>query len=594
MFARCIAGLLLAVALDVPAIEPFFAPAQPSGSVEVRLHPTEGLATGQSRLVTFGVPFTRGSLTPAALATVRVTTGGVEIPAHVAALTPWRHRSNATIDGASIRVVRIQIRPTIQATFPAFDTVTVHWGGAPRTQDVAAFEDPRTAWHLVTTGSFLASDNVFEPNVFAVLPAALMSEGVLKPSRSTPFDSSNLPARDDPAAMDAIANWPAFQESERALKNNFYAIINEDDVRVVGNNTSPYRDPNRPVSDPLGTYREPWLYDRAATMFVLYFRSGSFKALREAVRATEYYAARLDGQGFFVPAAAGDVKYAYNESMAYSRWLTADDTHLQRIANTTLGAATFAHVWTPARNFWTERHAAFKLLANVVAYEVHGGVARRDAINQILADLRTHQDGAGGQVPAPRIDGGLYHLGSQHDYDWAEAAYGGSGWMSVLLSDAVVRAYASAEDLDSARFLARLGNFLHATVVTTEDHSYDTYNGPLAMSRYGTLRDGSDGQINFEDVEHSLEVGAHLAWADYFARVAGTPDTRLGDMALTLYETYDAGVNHWIRPGGPTAGLTAYRVSPWRKWGWEHRTSDGFAFALRVGGEAPLFANGFE
>src|SRR5205085_1575959 len=49
------------------AIEPFFAPAVPVGSVDVRLHPTEGVPTGAPVLVTFGVPFPRGSLAPAAL-----------------------------------------------------------------------------------------------------------------------------------------------------------------------------------------------------------------------------------------------------------------------------------------------------------------------------------------------------------------------------------------------------------------------------------------------------------------------------------------------------------------------------------------------
>lgn len=578
-----VAWVLVAIA-PVFAIEPFFAPAQPSSAIEVRLHPTEIVTAGQQKLVTFGVPFPRGSLTPAALANVRVLRSGVEIPAHVAALTPWRHRSNAAIDGQSVRVVRIQINLNFPSTFPAFETVTVSWGGAPRTLDVAEFTDPRTAWHLVTGSSFIAADNVLEPDVYAVLPRGWLVAGALKGSRSTPFDPTNTEPRDNPATNDAIATWPEFREAERAFKNNFYNVINRDDPAVTLANQCPYRD---------GVNREPWLYDRAATMFALYFRSGYFSALREAVRATEYYGARVDAQGFF-NLAPGDVKYAYNESLAYSHWLTADDTQRQRVANTTLGAASFPHAWTPTRNFWTERHAAFKLLANVVAYEVHGGTARRDAVNQILADLRAHQDGAGGQVPLPRIDGGLYHLGTQHDGDWPGASYGGSSWMSVLLSDAVVRAYATGEDAATAQFLARLGNFLHATVVVTTEHSYNTTSAALALPRYAMLRDGSDGQRNFEDVEHALEVAAHLAWADYFARVTGTPDARLGAMALSMYATYDIGVNFWIRPTGPASGLPAYRVAPWRKWGWEHRTSDGIGFALASGAESLLFADGFE
>ena len=74
-------------------------------------------------------------------------------------------------------------------------------------------------------------------------------------------------------------------------------------------------------------------------------------------------------------------------------------------------------------------------------------------------------------------------------------------------------------------------------------------------------------------------MAGQLAWAWYFSNLLGAPEPALRDTALALYASYDASVNHWIRPGGPASGLSAYRVSPWRKWSWEHRSSDGLAFA---------------
>ena len=68
----------------------FFAPAEPAGSVNVRLVPLANVAAGTPEVVTFGVPFTRGSVTPAQLAQVRVLKDGVEVPAFVEQLTPWR------------------------------------------------------------------------------------------------------------------------------------------------------------------------------------------------------------------------------------------------------------------------------------------------------------------------------------------------------------------------------------------------------------------------------------------------------------------------------------------------------------------------
>ena len=124
---------------------PFIAPAQTSGTIDVVLAPTEVVTAGTPRLVTFGMPFPRESITSAGLSTVRVLRNGVEIPAHVAEMTPWRHRSNAAIDGQSVRVARIQITYTFAATFPATETIQVAWGTTPRTLNVPALVNPRTA-----------------------------------------------------------------------------------------------------------------------------------------------------------------------------------------------------------------------------------------------------------------------------------------------------------------------------------------------------------------------------------------------------------------------------------------------------------------
>jgi hypothetical protein len=579
------AAALCCLATQAIAIEPFFAPAVPQGSVEVRLHPTEVVATGVPTLVTFGLPFPRESITVAGLSNVRVLRNGLEIPAHVSEMTPWRHRSNAAIDGQSVRVARIQLSYTFAATFPASETVTVSWGGAARTLDVPVAQDARTAWHQVTSGSFVAADNVFEPDVYAVLPREWLVRGALKSSRSTAFDPSNTESRDSPAANDAIAHWPEFQEAERALKNNFYTATNRDHPSVPLSAYAPYK-----------TSREPWLYDRSATMFILYFRSGFFTALREAVQAGQFYANRQNGAGFFtLDGTTGDVKYAYNECLAYTLWTTGDPQMATRIGQVATAVDAFPHAWTPQRGFWTERHAAFKLLAKVVAYEVLGTPAHRDAVNQILADFRAHQDGAGGQIPANRIDGGLYHFGSQHDGDWDEASLGVSSWMSALLSDAVVRAYATGEDAASAQFLARFGDFASATVVRTTEHDYPTPNA-LALPRYGMLLDGSDGQINSTDVEHALDVASLVAWARYFRELLGGDGETLRLAALDLYATYDEGVNNWIRPGSFSSGLPEFRlqVGVFRKWGWEHRVSDGLAFALIESDPNDIFDDGFE
>ena len=87
--------------------------------------------------------------------------------------------------------------------------------------------------------------------------------------------------------------------------------------------------------------------------------------------------------------------------------------------------------------------------------------------------------------------------------DWADASYGASSWMSALLSDAVVRAYATGEDLATAQFLARFGAFLRATVRITADNDY---GGTLASPRYAMLADGSAEMGLVTKLARSLDV----------------------------------------------------------------------------------------
>src|SRR5688572_33327954 len=117
-----------------------------------------------------------------------------------------------------------------------------------------------------------------------------------------------------------------------------------------------------------------------------------------------------DPEGFI---GGNGAMYSYNECLAYQHWLTGDTdvlTHVAWVVN--------AHEqndeptrWDPALGEWTERHTAFRLLANVVAYEVLGEAAYKSNLLNQAADFIWHQNGAGGLLPAGRVDGGLYHFG---------------------------------------------------------------------------------------------------------------------------------------------------------------------------------------
>jgi hypothetical protein len=567
---RIVAALVLCLTLfpvsSFAAAQPFFSPAETSGSITVKLYPTENVQTGTPQLVTFGVPFPRGSVAMANIDKIRVLKNGVEIPAYVEAQTPWRHLTDASIDGQSVRVARIQIQYTFSVSYPNYETITVEWGTNTRTQNVSAMVDPRSGWHPVTSGTFAASDNVYEPDVYAVLPKEHLSKGMLK-ARMDPFAAGIADTRDDPFVMDATEHWPGYSEYDYSSKNFFYSIINEDDPAVTAPNLNPYK-----------TDYEPWLYDRSAAMYVLYMRSGSFKALREAVRSTDFYKNHIRTDGSF-DLNSFDPKYSYNESMAYTYWLTGDDSVLPVIPRIVDAYQNVATRWSPTLNMFTERHAGFKLLANVVAYEVLGDTAYKNKVSEIVGDFIWHQNGAGGQMPANRIDGGLYHTGKQHT-EGSKNAYLASPWMSALIVDAMVRAYAVSDDPAVAEFIVRMGNFVKAAVRSDNKHQYDTYAGTLAYPDYLIKADGTKDMRSSTDVQHAIDVGGIAGWAYYFSHVLGTPDPSLKQLANDLYFTFDIGVNYWTRPTGPSSGLTAYRVSPWRKYGWEYRTTGSFSWTL--------------
>ncbi len=571
-------ALALMLVRPVVAVEAFFAAPVPAGSVAVDLHATEVVTVNTPVVASFGVPFPRGSITTAQLANLRVLDNGVEIPAYVQSLTPWRHRSDAGIDGQSLRVALVQVEVAFANTSQA-KRVFVEWGGPARSLNRPTRALRASTWHLVTSGSFVAADNVFEPNVYATLPAAWLSRGALRTSQTAPFAADHPATRDDPATNDAIATWPGFTEADHALKNGLYTVVNEDDPLVTVANQCPYK-----------TAFEPWLYDRAATMFTLHFRSGFLKPLREAVRHAEFFRARVNGSGFF-SLNASDNKYSFNESLAYAYWMTGDDTFLPAITNTATAHNGSPHAWSAALGFWTERMVAFKLMAHAIDYEVTGNTTRRDSVNAIVTALAAHQNGMPGGIPANRIDGGWYHTGNQHG-DWDGAAYGASTWMTALLTDALRRAYVTDENPAIADMIRRSGPFLR-TALRTEPGDYGTVLAP----RYVIEHDGTDFAIEapIHDAEHALDVVAAIAWADYFGALVGPRDAQLAPTVDALYDTYDLGVNFWIRPAGPASGLPAFRVNPWRKWGWEHRTSDGLAWAVAAAAaESPLFANGFD
>jgi hypothetical protein len=579
--------------------KPLMAAAETIGTIDVRLHPVEGVAAGTSQLVTFGIPFPRDSITVAGLSKLRVLNArGVEIPAYVEQLTPWRHVNTAALDGTSVRIARVQIRYTFSAIYPNSETVRIDWGYSNRAQSLTSLENPRNGWQPVTAGSFVSGDGVSEPKVYAVLPSATLSKGLLKLGPMRPFEREILAARDDPATMDATEHYPAYTEQMYASKNFFYAHINEDDPRVTAANQIPYK----------AAEGEPWLYDRVSAFYSLYFRSGFFKALRESVRASEYYRVNLYPQGTTPDSAVGAFKlknpnpaayigangamYSYSEGLAYTHWLTGDDLSkdgARLAAKAQQDANDEPDRWSPTSSY-TERHMGIKLMGLVVGYELFGDVpyktgatqTYRERVVTLTNNLIWHQNGAGGALPANRVDGGLWKYGSQEG-NGPSGSLLVSFWQTPFVIDPMVRAYLVTDNLEIAQFIRRTGNALKfaGKSYSPAKRSYFTAAPEnLRLVDYVTLVDGSTYAADGVGPEHTLSVAGAMAWAYYFSKITRQQDDTLKQAANELYRTYDYETNEWIRPTAPASGLTAYRNNPPRRYNWTYKTSGSLSWCL--------------
>jgi hypothetical protein len=576
---------------------PFHAAAVRDGELAVKLHPTESLGTTTSRVVTFGVPFPRGSVLPGEVAKIRVLNAQrQEIAAFVETQTPWRHAVDAAKNGTSIRVARIQIDHVPTVGHPNFDTIYVEWGRSNRTLN-KSFVDPRNSWHVATSGSFVAADGVREPDVFAVLPAQWLSRGAVRAAQMLPFDPVVTESRDSPTVMDATERYPDYLEQQYASKNFFYTAINE---------FGP--DPTPNVLNPHRTVDEPWLYDRASTFYSLYLRSGFFKALREAVRNAEFYRLQLYPAGTTPDSAVGAFKlknpnpagyigangimYSYNEPLAYSYWLMGDDAMVEPIKWIAKGqedATDEVTRWSATGPGYTERHITFRLISHVIAYEVFGDTATilgktttyKQRFQDIMGDMRWHQDGAGGAIPSPRVDGGLWKLGQQQGEGDA-GTYVAAAWHYGQLVDAVVRVYAVTEDTNVAQFIRRTGTFLKAAT-KFQPSQFDAFSGQMRFVDYVTNIDGSTYVRDDPVYQHALQISGALAWAHYFAGLLNVPDATLKTQANDLYFTYDYFVNDRIRPGAPVTSGAAFRIGntdPWRLYNWMYHNSGSLSWAL--------------
>ncbi|HLU66282.1 MAG TPA: hypothetical protein VKZ63_08390 [Kofleriaceae bacterium] len=503
-----------------PGLQP---PVAAAGSVEVTLHPGAEATVGQPAVISFAAPFPRGALADASLLRA-VDQGGEELPVHAEEILPWRSMPGGPEAGASVRAAMVSVEVTLAERAPR--TITLEYGAAP-SATLEPPADPRADWVPVKDGEY-PSGAVREPRVYASFPADWLSSCLLR-GRTT--------------EVGADSSWSWYDES---LIGSAHTAVNDVPAQVTQ------------TIDHLGDF-DPWLFDRSATLFGVYVRTGDVKWLRHAHRSAQYYLSKVTPEGYF-GLKDGDLKYAYGRSLLLDFVLTGDPALVDAIERVAAAASTWNPTYDLGVNFWTERHQTYALLAALAAWQATGKQEHADRVKQIVdaSFALAAQPPAGWKADGCMLHGMTAHEGAGGDVPVC------SPWMSALFGDAVWEYYTQSGDEAALEFLDGLGQYVVDHGLYGGGDGLDFTMPWYLASSAKTFSDAGP----WGDVEHTCDVAGLVARAAYARDQLGSDPAELRAAATELVRGCQYDLNMWHRPDGMAEGLAEWRLAPARKFNW--------------------------
>jgi hypothetical protein len=504
-----------------------------SGVVSVVLHPGPSIPLGEPVVVSFGAPFPPGALADAGLLSAYL--GGEELAIHAEATLPWRVWPGATGGSESVRAAMVSVEVSFDTRAPL--TIELGHGAAP-SRALEPPANPRASWIAVTDGEVPSS--IREPAVYASFPPAWLSDCLLR-SRATPVGSDDR-----------------FGWIDEALIGFAHTAVNDvppEVVELVNINTS-----------------EPWLFDRTATLFSVYVRTGDVKWLRHAHRSAQFYQSKLTEGGYFSLKAGDDLKYSYGRGLLMDYLFTGDPALLDSIDRIADAGRTWNPTYQIGRSFWTERHQTYALLAALSAWEATGTTAHADRAAYILDTSFALADDPPGSWPR---DGCMLHGMTAHEGAGGDVPVC-SPWMSALFADAVWEYYVHSKDQRALSFLSDLGEYVI---------DYGLYDGgegiDLLMPWYlsSSQKEFSDAGP-WGDVEHTCDVAGLVARGAWARRELGDDPAPLRASAEALLDSCAWNLDLWYRPGSTSLGKAEWRLSPSRKFNWWFGTTSDLTWLM--------------
>ena len=481
-----------------------------AGTVDITLHPQSTVTLNQPTNIVFGMPFPKGFVS--STTNIRVlNSSGTEIPSFVVAINHWRNfQSPSTI--VSLRSVQIGITHTFADRNPV--VLRVEWG-SPRSQNISTAFTATSTWTSISSGpnptEYPSSDNVQEPRVYVTHPASWMSQSLLK-TRTT--------------AVNEVSTYSWFDTEFTDFSQTATTLAYQ-------------------------TAYEPWLYDRAQTLYFAYFRTGSVDWLRRGHRAAQFYKANITSSGGF--ALGGDSKYVYGQSMVYDMMLTGDTSLLPVIERTRLPHNGWPTTFSASTGFWTERGQAYAMHAALAAFEATGSATdatRATALFNSVFSMQQNPVSGWTRIGCP------LHTRNQHDPSESIPDVMCSPWMGALISDAVWKYYILSLDNNALIYLADYADYVVNYGLVTQGGLRIPY---YAASTYGNTGSG--------EIDHACDVMGALVKGYWAKEALGRSSTNLtSDINATLTSCRQ--------------NLSSSSISPPRKYNWWFGTNSDFAWML--------------
>lgn len=514
------------------------------GLVTVMLHPNHESAIGAPMVAAFGAPFPRGVLSSVERLVV-LDAEGRELRSHVEELVTWRTLGGSRDSDGSVRAALVYV-PVELADHEPLEIQLAY--GAERTRELGPQEAPPAGWVAIEDDDF--DDPLPEPPVYAVFPPEWLGQAELR-TVTTP--------------VGADEDWSWFDE--------FFVGA----AHTATNDVPEHVWERIDVED-----NEPWLFDRTATLFGVYARTGDVRWLRHAHRSARFYLSHLTDEGFF-EYKDRDLKYVYGQSLLCDMILTGDRTLIEPIER----AAELQREWEPhytlTTGFWTERHQTYALLGALAAWEATGDPEHGERAREIASASFAHASDPPGDWPR---DGCMLHTMSAHEGIQLNAPIC-SPWMSGLFADAVWRYYRHSMDRDALVFLANLGDFLATHGLYDGSGEGVPFEVPwyLVSSIHRYSASGAS-----DDLEHTCDVANAIARGAWARDQLGEDPTALIDTTLALLAGCRYDLELWHLPDEVSSGQPEWRLLPSRKFNWWFGTTSDMPWILSSLGASPADA----